>query len=250
MKKQIKCVHKNMTFGFTLIELLVVVTIISVLIALLLPSLSKAREQAKIVVCMNNVRQVSLALFNYESTYNKFPLSHHEETGSIISWHNTIYSEFINSNEVFFCPSDPYAGLDQVTLKTKVSSVLETWNISYGVNENGPCPFPQSGKGIPYNSAKWISVGSIDQPSKLILMGDSPDAPASTTAASVWSWRIVIAGPTQFPDYQYWLGKRHSGGNTGFCDGHAERIDYEKLYDSGRELMYWIGPQVYHYSWY
>lgn len=51
--------------GFTLVELLVVVAIIALLIAILLPSLSRAREQSKRVVCMNNMRQMGIAMLSY-----------------------------------------------------------------------------------------------------------------------------------------------------------------------------------------
>ena len=122
---------ENKKPGFTLIELLVVVSIIALLVSILLPALGRAREQAKSVICLSNVRQYGLAVYLYVDEHDgSFPtyMFPDEDGRYIVGYrcHTALHAlrelGYLGADVDIICPSDKHV------------AVYERGPCSYGYN--------------------------------------------------------------------------------------------------------------------
>jgi prepilin-type N-terminal cleavage/methylation domain-containing protein/prepilin-type processing-associated H-X9-DG protein len=98
--------------GFTLIELLVVIAIIAILAAILFPVFAQARDKARGIACLSNMKQATLAIIMYQQDYDEtFPLDDQEYPGEVynydISWIKAVYP-YSKNNAMFVCPNGAY----------------------------------------------------------------------------------------------------------------------------------------------
>lgn len=102
-------IPKHKQYGFTLVELLVVIAIIGILVGLLLPAVQAAREAARRMQCSNNLKQLGLAILNYESAYRCFPMGS-DSTGYSAQARLLPFMEQANLHNMIDYSLRPYLG--------------------------------------------------------------------------------------------------------------------------------------------
>ncbi len=234
--------------GFTLVELLVVIGIISILIAMLLPALNRARESARTVSCLSNLRQVTQGLMMYaQDNHGSLPYAWDFTSGTC--WAGAIGGgpgRYVKDPRVFFCPSrvslaqtpDSLSFL-QAIVNTPAAASNSGWAwISYGASVYyGPMPLSISGVAPIKLGATGIAASSR----MLLTEAYVPiQWPAGTAS---YGWYSVAPGAAYF----LWTHSEQVV-NCAFLDGHCASLQAGELGWMAREKK-WDSAKIGNANW-
>ena len=249
--------------AFTLIELLVVIAIIAILAAMLLPALAKAKQKAKQSACINNMRQIGIALVMYNGDYAQYPGDLKTANDTYI-WQPRLLYLMGNNRNAFYCP----AALSQAAWDTNLNNTLagpsgqpklgengqmdayailtggtsgQGTRFSLGYNDWGldqtPSGAPQLGLGgdIDGKQSKGpVRDTMVVKPSQMISIGDViSDAPTGTVKFNA---NIHVAASNS-PNPQYPSNRHNYRTDLVFADGHVESPKRSDVIDPSN--MYW-----------
>ncbi|MDQ3814990.1 MAG: type II secretion system GspH family protein [Armatimonadota bacterium] len=190
--------------GFTLLEILVVVAIIAVLASMLFPALVKAREGARRVSCLSNMRQFGMAIQMYTMDHSeRMPgpgANGRDWTAQLMP--------YTGSTQIFSCLSDPSDGVLTVTAG-------DTAKLSYGWNS---LYISSNRFGFKNPNGAPLALRSIDQPSETIVIFDYlvTNAPTEAHLTNISHLDTGDATTTRVD------GRHLEGFNTLYADAHVK----------------------------
>jgi prepilin-type N-terminal cleavage/methylation domain-containing protein/prepilin-type processing-associated H-X9-DG protein len=211
--------------AFTLIELLVVISIISLLIALLLPALQKARKASQNVACQSNFRQLGIAQHAYVDMFDGGFVPGFVNFGNQEKYYTIMQNlQLINGDGVFRCPAEAK------------DAGTPTFNGHYGTNFNISGPLKINSSSVIYRDfTQYNYIQKLDhltQPTNMVLMSD-----VTGTALGYW-----FDGGGAFLTKSY-PNQRHQqdgkGWNYLYCDGHVKfNNDCDAMYAKRWDYFY------------
>jgi len=212
--------------GFTLIELLVVIAIIAILAALLLPALARAKESARSVQCLNNLRQISLATRLYaEENDDLFPRSQHSAFANRqlpweraiapllgVTGNSTVWTNLLRT--LYHCPSDRQPG-----------------HLSYGLSYYFEVGETDDYPGKPQT---WRKFSQVPKPCTTIMFTEIDVAIMADHVMPALSWMTTADAEGEV------ASKRHKQkSNYAFVDGHTAPVKLSATFDPDKEIDLW-----------
>ena len=226
---------KNRTF--TLIELLVVIAIIAILAAMLLPALSKAREKARSIACISNLRQNGYVFTLYTDENEDYYIPAQGPTAwGTTNWNETFTYFSVPGADSYervknlFCPNTKQ-------ISSYLDGAYNGYLPGYGVMTGGPTNNRYSGRQMiagKHNSYTPFRTNQIRTPSISILLSDSKRNYAEYYLCGyAWIWNLSSSRKDGI------VARRHNNqDNYAFCDGHVSTIAatvVNKWLDNARE---------------